>query len=503
MADDPIADILRSAQLSNRQRAALWDIYYDAPDADALASRLQGVSGVPDEIKATLWDLKAAAAPVEAPTTTSLPEAEPERGWLDTAKDVAIGAAKSVPDAVFGLGKVFRDYTPVGYISDAIQPGAFDQKPPEIVPTNTAQEGGMLAGQIAQFFVPGPTGATRLLRAGGEAVKSGVLTAGQTGGDPAAAATSAGLSAVVPAAGAVTRASRGLRAGAEKSMAQALGATKESMKVDAARLAPEMLRRGVRGSRGAMLARAGDMADRAGKGIDEAVKAAAARGVTVDGRAAIDGIARTREGFIVNGAPIEGTQRIVKRLDKLEAFVSQLGPDIPVDQAQRIKQTWDRIVSKAGLYSNKASASATDSADAWAIREGAGAFRRLLAEATPDLDRLNKDFRFWGGLRDVLDETVKRTQSQGGGLVSNMGGIGGASAMAAGGGDFSDIAMAGFAGQKVIRVMQSPWWRTSVSAPLKNLLADALASGNAERIERAARKIVNALPAQAQMAMAQ
>lgn len=428
-----------------------------------------------------------------------------ERSMLATAKDVAIGAAKSVPETIFGLGKVVRDYTPIGRISDLIQPGAFEQKLPEITPSNPAQQAGMTIGQIGQFFVPG-AGATRLARAAGEVAKSGALTLGQTGGDVAAAGASAALAGALPAAGAATRASRALRGSAEKSVQQALGATKEWAKSEAAKLAPEMLRRGVRGSRQSMLERAQANARTTAKAIDDEVSRLAQTGSTVDARVIVDALGKAKDEFIINGRPIEGAQKIVRQLNALENFVANASPwgwAIPIENAQKIKRTWDRIVSKSGLYGQKAGASATDNAAAWTIREAATAFRKELASASPQLDKLNKDYAFWGGLRKVLTETERRTGSQGGGLVSGVAGVGGASAALASGGDFSDIALAGLAGRQVVKVLQSPYWRTAVSAPLKNLLADALASGNAARVERASRKIINALPAQVQLAMAQ
>lgn len=445
------------------------------------------------------------AAVIQRLSAKPAPEPQ-ERSMLDTAKDVAIGAAKSVPETIFGLGKVVRDYTPIGRISDLIQPGAFEQKPPEITPSNAAQQAGMTIGQIGQFFVPG-AGATRLSRAAGEVAKSGALTLGQTGGDVAAAGASAALAGALPAAGAATRASRALRGSAEKSVQQALGATKEWAKSEAAKLAPEMLRRGVRGGRQSLLARAESQAAQIGKAISDEVAEEASRGNVIDGNRIRETLAQAKEAFLVSGKPIEGTHRVVRQLNRLEEFVGNATPwgggPIPIEDAQRIKHVFDRIVSKAGLFGPKASASATDNATAWAIREAASAFRKELASASPNLSALNKDFAFWGGLRNVLRETERRTGAQGGGLVSGIAGVGGASAALAGGGDFSDIALAGLAGRQVVKVLQSPYWRTAVSAPLKNLLADALASGNAARVERASRKIINALPAQVQLAMAQ
>jgi hypothetical protein len=248
-----------------------------------------------------------------------------------------------------------------------------------------------------------------------------------------------------------------------------------------------------------------------GQKIGQEYAAAAGRGETVSGQAVRAELEKAAEKIAVTdasgaGIPIEGTQRVAKKLAKLDQFVASLGPDIPVDKAAKIKQTWDKVVSKAGLYNQKAGASATDNADAWAVREGAGAFRELL-NTNPTIAALNKEYAFWTGLKGVLAETGRRTQAQGGGLVSaGMGGAG--SIVGAFSGDTTsdrvqNAVIGGLAGRQLIKVIQSPAWRTTVTGPMKQKLADALASGSAERIEAAVGRIVAAAPSAMQHATAQ
>jgi hypothetical protein len=429
--------------------------------------------------------------------------ATPERTWGDTAADVAIGAAKGVGNTVFGLGKMVRDYTPVGYISDAILPGAFDQRPPEITPTNTAQRVGFTAEQVGEFFLP--TGAARMLpKAVAELGKSGALTKAQTG-DSTAAGVSMALTAAVPGAGALVKAGKNLRQGAEKSVAQALGATKETHKATAAKIAPTMLEKGVGGSRAGMLERAESELASVGPKIAAAEQAAVQAGKTVPGQVVRGELQFAAEGLMVPNAQgvmtaVPGSERVVKRLQKLDEFVATLGDDIPFDKAAQIKRAWDQLVSKSGLYTNKATASAADNASAWATREGASAFRRLLNDASPDLAALNKEYAFWKGLKDVLKATEARTQAQSGGLVSSIGGVTGAASGFASGDSLGDSVekalIGGVAGRQLIKLLQSPAWRTKVSAPMKYKLSQALSSGKADEIQKTARHIIEALPAQ-------
>lgn len=449
-----------------------------------------------------------ASAPAPMPSHDVAPAAE-SGGLGATVADVALGAGKGLANTVIGLGELANQYVPgVAQVNQALygEPIGAETfgaaREAFTTPENTAQRVGFGAEQIGEFFTP--VGAAGKVKTAAEIAKAGGLTRAQ-GGSNTAAGVSAALTAAIPGAAALKRGSEVARRGAEKTVAQALGATKEWAKDEAASLAPEMLERGVKGSREAMLATATEQVGKVGRQIGAEQQAAAEAGEAISGLAVRRSLAKARDGLMVATAegqkvPIEGAQGVVKRLDKLDAFVEGLGDEISVDKAAKIKTAWDRIVSKAGLYNQKAGASATDNASAWAVREAASSFRDLLAKASPTLDDLNQEYAFWKGLRGVLTETQRRTQAQGGGLVSGITGATGAGAGFASGADMSDrvqnAVLGGLAGRQLVRVMQSPAWRTRVSAPMKQKLAEALASGNAERISTAVGRIVAAVPAQ-------
>lgn len=418
--------------------------------------------------------------------------------------DAGIGAVKGVGNTAVGLGEMVHMIPGVSRAVDAmygapVSEQGFTNARQAMAPTNTAQRVGFGAEQIGEFFLPtGPAG--KALQAG----KSGLLTLAQTG-SPLTAGVSAGLTSVLPGAGAAQRASTSLREGAEKTMAQALGPTKEWAKDTARKVAPEMLKRGVGGSRAAMLEQASQQTRSVGASIGAEIQRAAQAGQTINGGAVRDAILNAANGLHVGTAnggaiPIAGTEQVVKRLAKLDAFVAKLGDDIPIDKAAKVKTTFDQIVSKAGLYGQKGGASATDSANAWAIREAAGAFRGLLAKANPTLDDLNAEYAFWKGLKGVLTETEKRTQAQSGGLTAAITGSAGIGAGLASGDSVGDkvqnAVFGGLAGRQLVRAMQSPQWRTQVSAPMKEVLAKALAAGRAEAVTAAVARITSAMPAQ-------
>lgn len=456
-------------------------------------------------------DWFAANAPTATPTTKA-----PAQDWFATnAKttaqappvesslvgDVLGGLRSSAARTVFGGGDLLRQAFNTVLPASA-QYERVIQRPAVqagmTAPPSTAGQVASLSGDVAQFFLP--TNAPARLAKAAEIAKSGALTLAQTQ-SPLSAGVSAALTAAIPGGATLQRASGALRESAEKSMAQALGATKDAMKAEAARLAPQMLTRGVGGSRAAMLDRAKSLTATLGPQLDAAYAAATAAGETVPGQTVRATITSSADAFKVTNAaghrvPIPGAEGLVQQLDNLSDFIGTLGDDIPVDRAAHLKRVWDGIVDKAGLFGRQATA-ANDRATAQTIKTASDSFRQLL-NTNPTIDALNKELSFWTGLKKVLKETQKRTQAQSGGLVSA--GMGGAGAIAGGlSGDsptgiMQNAVIGGLAGRQLVRVVQSPAFRTKVSAPLKDRLADALASGETGRVVTALGRITASLP---------
>lgn len=437
------------------------------------------------------------------PKTAPAKPAVPERSWVDTAEDVALGAAKGVGNTVYGLGKLVHDYTPIGRISDAIQPGAFEDKnkPPELTPTNTAQKVGQAAEQVGEFFLP--TGMAGKAAKAVEAGKAGLLTMAQ-GGGPVAGGVSAGLAAAIPGAGAAKSAAGALEESAVKTMANSLRATKEWAKAESEKLAPEMLQRGIGGTFTGMRDLARSTAAKVGQNLEQAYQAATAAGQTVPGPIVQGNIQLAADALHIttpSGAriPIPGHETAIAKLNELADFVGQMGPDIPVDKAAALKRTWDQIVSKAGLFGQNKMAPASEKAEAFAYREASSAFRDLL-NTNPDIAALNKEASFWIGLKNVLNATKLRKVGQTGVLFQAGATAAGATAGALSGDTAGERAqnavLYGVAGRQLTKLLQSPLWMSKVSAPAKQALADALASNSAGQIISATQKILSSLPAQ-------
>ncbi len=489
--------------------------------------RVQGPAGVVHEFPDDATDDEIRAA-LEADAPDQTPKADQGGDLLlDNLRNVghvALGAAKGVGSTVTGLGQLAYDYVPgVKQASDAVQQAAFGDVNDQMMagaqtgllaPTNAAQTLGKTVEQVGEFFVPvaeagalakvpGLAASPQLARRGIAAMQAAGQTSAQ-GGGPVAATVSGLMAGALPGVGAAKAASGALERSAVQTMADSLRATKEWAKAESADLAPEMLKRGIGGTFHQMRTLARETAAKVGKNLGDAYKAAAAAGETVPGDIVRGNIQLASDALHVRGGAgqklaIPGHEAAIAKLDELDKFVEQLGADIPVDKAAVVKRAWDDIVSTAGLYGNKATASASEKAQAWSFREAANAFRDKL-NTNADIAALNKEFSFWAGLRDVVNATKLRKTGQTGGLF-RAGATGAGAMVGALSGDSAtdrakNMVIYGAMGNQFTKLMQSPWWMSKASAPFKMMLADALASGNTTAVASSVKRALTAAPAQ-------
>ena len=466
-------------------------------------------------------------------------------GWLSKAgsavKDFGVGAGKGVLRSAVGAGRLMEALTPIERLTGGIPENA--ESTLGLDATNTAQKVGMGAEQIAEFFTP--VGGVGKVKIAAEAAKSALLTAVQTG-SPTQSAASAGISLALPAVGAAARhAAPILREGATKRVVQALGPTHERYKAMAERLAPEILKRGLGGSRASLQQKAIDTLETVGEQLDTALTTHAAEPVAV--RSIVDTLETAKDAFrttknmgfqeavdkgyiLMKGSGVSlkaGTvllpnntvdvavaiePRALNQLSKIQKLIEDVGPVATVEQMVGIRRAWDKVVSQAGGYAHRAGGAIgvplADQSEAFAKREGAGAIRRLLADDFPDMAAINKEYSFWKGLDDVLTQTMKRTQPQGKGLGrlaaegagQVVGGVVGSQAGPVGA--VGGAILVGKLAEAVKAVFTSPRWRL-MDAKLRNSLADALSTGEPGRIRIALARIATALPAQYRPAVAQ
>lgn len=436
---------------------------------------------------------------------------------IDLARsyDAAGGVRAGAASTVYGGGDLIRRATGMDRVID--QP---DVRAAMTPPDSPAGRAGFAAEQFAEFAIPmarvasAVKGAPLAVRALTEGAASGSIAAAQ-GGDPVSGVV---IGAAAPAVGAlvraplVDRAAGALREGAEKRIAQALGATKERFKAMAEKLAPQMLDRGVPGrvgaSREGLLKQARSQASTYGRAIDEALMNAGDEPVST--RLIIDALEEaksafqvpqrmsvqdaTRRGLTAQARDVGGgfvevpvviDARPIEQLQQLQQTLGQLGDDATVGQIVAIRRVWDDVVSRAGGFQHRSSRAfgvpLAEQTEAWAKREATSAIRKVLAESQPDLAALNKEFAFWSSLREVLTATQKRTQAQQGGLGKMILGGAGVTAGAMSGNTTSDrmqnAIIGGLIGKQLIAAVTSPRWRF-VSVDVRNRLANAIATKN-------------------------
>lgn len=515
---------LVKSPLTPKQRDQVWDIYHQTDPSTRRAALEE--AGIPKSLYTGRGEL-----------AQSLGVGIPPSGQTDTAvgrgldwavkqgTDLLVGGVKGAADRAMSLGGLVQKIPGVSRAVDALygQPGlsqaAFSDESPlrqDLQPTNTGEKLGYGAEKIGEFFIPvaGPVtkalGASRLaakapaiinnlptIRRGLEGVTAGGLTLAQ-GGSPTAALVSGGLAAALPGTDKARKfASEAVKDSAESTVARALGANKEVAKQEAADIAPDILARGVGGTRRTMLTQAEGRVGEIGREIGAVVDAAAKQGSTVPVQDFLTALRQSRiksQGNVSMATAIPGTESILSTLDELEQFAAGFGTAIPIDKAQAIKQVWANIVSKAGLYGPSAGAAPTDKAVAFAYKEGADAMRALISSESPTLAKLNKEFEFWKGLQDILVATKLRTQAQGGGLTATIAASGGGSIVGYATGSIPQALGGAAAVAAVTRIIQSPVFRTRVTGPLKMALADAISAGDQGKVLKAIANITSAFP---------
>lgn len=424
--------------------------------------------------------------------------------FLQGMQDPFTGFFKGAADTAFNLGKIVRDYTPIGRISDAILPNAFSaENRPQ--PTNEAQRLGYGLERLAEFAAV-PSGAgTVATDALAQGAGSALITKAQ-GGSGGDVATSAVLGAAGPAVGAAMplakRAGAALKESAKTNVSQALAPTGKRMKRMAEQVAPGILERGVYAptKQGIVNKAEGELST-----LSEAYDAAnaalpqGARLATDDARLPIRAAMREllTEGSSGNAVPVNPQKYAA--LKELDDTLGDLGDNVSRETLQVFKEEWQDRVAKAGGYAEKVGDALT-TAELWAKRKGAEAIQRVLAEDSPDIAKLNAEWSFWSKVRDVSQESVNRQRPQKGAL-RRVAGMAGAVAGFGKGGP-AGAAVGATVMSQVTRAMDSPGWKLA-SAHAKNKLADALMSDNPERVTSALGRVMASIPSQYRVATAQ
>lgn len=334
----------------------------------------------------------------------------------------------------------------------------------------------------------------------GEQIGSGDIAGGLGAGTgllatiEAPAAVRAARKAAAPALEAI---GGKLAASADADVTTALNPTRHRTKAKTERIAPDVRKRGITGDIEEVKTLAKDQRKAVGENIDlELMKRA---NVPVEVQSVKDALLReeaTTHNLVKQ--PDGTTKKVVHnprkqaQIDKVKAILNEYGDSMTTEQAVALRQTWDDVVARAGGYDEKAGnqfgVTLDDATEAGVKRPIARALRKELAKANPDLATINQEFKFWADLDDVASATKTRQVGQKRNLTKQIVRGGAMAAAGAGGGGVTGAVVAGEAASRLEALFGSAKWKLA-SAQLKTKLADALASGDQDRIAAAIGRI--------------
>lgn len=431
---------------------------------------------------------------------------KPKRGAGDVAKDVAVGAAKSAGQTVSTIAKGINAIPGVG---ETLSPSAgIRELDKRTKLENTAQEVGAVGEQLGEMYLTGGPvrkgiasittkaiplleKAPALLRQTPKVVNM-ASEAANAGGNAILHDQDAGTAAAFGAGGALTSevltaAGPTLKKGAREQYNRVLAATTDKNKAKAAETVPELIKRGVVGNEEQIGKMAGENVRKLGGQIDEAVSRVpeAAR---VDATKAIDDLENLKQTFIVEGQSVDDAA--VKNIEELQGVLNGVIGDKPFGgvsykSLNRVRQIWDGAAARGGAYTGKTLAEGS-MLDAKAA--GASAIREELSKAQPDIAKINAEFSFWKKVDDVMQATEKRRVGQAGGLrkvfspsVAATVGLGSAArgTPMLESGAYAAASLAVLSGLDML--LKSGRYNT-LSAVAKDRIANAIMSGNAEKV---------------------
>lgn len=412
-----------------------------AVDYDALAAQHGGVvhsGGAPAS-----HDIKAAPKPFTAE-------------WLKQKGYEAIDAlANSLPGAGATIGATIG-----GGAGTAVEPGA-----------------GTAAGAVGGAGIGGMAGSA------GKHIIRNAMGWEQPGTD---VPKDIGKEGLIQGAMQATGEAAGLLAGPIKNAAttqyqRALAPTTKLNKSIVQDITPEMMDRGIHGTLPGIEEHAAAQADALRPQLDQAISAIPADKIKGTPWEVMSSLQKLKKGYMVDGKIADPDA--VAAINKVQDVVGQYGDDISPESLRKLRQIFDNPVAK------KAGFNGGDLSTQYGLeakKQAADTIRGILNSASPDVARLNKEMSFWLDVQKVTQESGLRQTGQQGGLMKVLAPLaaatGGAAGFTHGGAAQGLEAAVGTAAATTLAVvMRTPAWRTT-SALYKNSIADAVASGNAQRL---------------------
>jgi len=272
-----------------------------------------------------------------------------------------------------------------------------------------------------------------------------------------------------------------LKKSAQKDVQKVLAPTKEVQKQLTTRILPEFAETiPVAASRESLLRKVSNQVDKVGTKIDDFVEKEGVKGAT-DANKITQVFEELKDDFQIvqkSGKKVIVEEQPIKILEGLQkqvqGFADKAGK-IQNEELLQVRRIWDKLVQRTkGFQKNL-----PEGTELQFKKEATNAIRKELAESNPKLAVLNKEFATAKGAEDILRETVKRKVGQKPPLTRTVAGFIGA--------ESGEGFIASVLGAKLFSSLsgafESTFYRT-VSANIKNKLANALVEGNKQAVKQ-------------------
>lgn len=199
---------------------------------------------------------------------------------------------------------------------------------------------------------------------------------------------------------------KALKESANKSVSQALAPTWKKMKQITEKLTPQFLKKWIRGSQESIQKLAQEWVEEFGSKIDDAIEWWALDDVFVPRQVVDDVLTLAKGKTMVDWKVVNTVEHRV--ISEMQDMISQFPDKVWWKQARAIKQILDKVVyaTKWGIWAEDLSYKNT------LAKSVADSLRNELSKASPDLAKLNKEFSFYKNLQDVIDTTITRQKPQ-------------------------------------------------------------------------------------------
>jgi hypothetical protein len=292
---------------------------------------------------------------------------------------------------------------------------------------------------------------------------------------------------------------RALRGSAVTQYERALAPTTKINKAITREIVPELIRRGERGSLGALEERAGERIASLNPQLEAEYQALGPGApvqqppppraallrlnpnlVTNAGTKVIQDLDALKKTYMPGG--VVAQPQAVKAIEGIQDIVRQYGPDIDANHLRRLRQIFEEVPAQRGAYAG------TDLSTQYTLnaqKHAADSIRSIL-NSHPDIGALNKEISFWLDVQRVTRESGLRRTGQAGGLqkvlgplaTATVGGLG----FAEGGAKTGAVsALSTALATAAYQIRRSPTWMT-LSALSKNRIANAIARGDVQQM---------------------